>query len=180
MKENERFYKVYDCVLSDARLSYPEKILYGVIVRLAMNGEKRCFASNKALAEIMGCSKSSVVRWLDELEQLGYIKRRLHYRQGMKNVDKRYIMPVTAHIENKASGGQSAGMGYTHNRTKGGQTAGTGYTQNWVEGIPTADEDSKINTVKEFSKSEGSKNAAPKSSNFFLNLAVSGNGDDIF
>ncbi len=180
MKEKERFYKVYDCVLADERLSYPEKILYGVVVRLAMNSEKRCFASNKALAEIMGSSKSSVGRWLDELERFGYIKRRLQYRQGMKNVDKRYIIPVTVHIRNKAEGGQAVGTGYTQNRVEGGHAAGIGYTQNWGEGIPTFGEDSKINIVKEFSKSEGSKNDSPKSNNFFLNLVADGNGDDIF
>ena len=165
MKENERFYKVYDRVLSDARLSYPEKILYGVIVRLAMNGEKRCFASNKALAEIMGCSKSGLCKWLDSLERNGYIKRHLHYEIGKKNVDKRYITPVTTYITDGQEGSRVRGIGYT--------TSG-------VEGIPRAGKDSKINTVKEFSKSEGSKNAAPKSSNFFLNLAANGNGDDIF
>ena len=180
MKTQERFYKVYDSVLSDKQLSYPEKILYGVIVRLAMNDERRCFASNKAFAEIMGCSKSSVVRWLDNLERFGYIKRRLQYKQGMKNVEKRYIMPVTDGSLNKAEGGHSAGIGYTQNRAEGSHARSTGYTQNWGEGIRTFDEDSKINIVKEFSKSEGSKRHAPKSSNFFLNLVANGNAEDVF
>lgn len=165
MKEKERFYKVYDCVLADKRLSYPEKILYGVVVRLAMNGEKRCFASNKALAEIMGSSKSGVCKWLDSLEQNGYIKRRLHYENGTKRVDKRYITPVTICTTD------GAGDGHSGDRR---------YTASGVEGIPRTGKDSKINIVKEFSKSEGSKNNVPKSNNFFLNLVANGNGDDIF
>ncbi len=161
----EKFYKIYDNVLSDRRLSYPEKILYGVIVRLAMNGEKRCFASNKALAEIMGCSKAAIGKWLDKLEQNGYIKRRLHYQTGMKNVDKRYITPVTT---------------YTTDVGEGSHARSTGYTTAVGEGIPRAYEDSKINIVKEFSKSEGSKRRSPVSSNFFLNLAANADADDIF
>lgn len=90
----EHFYKVFDSVLSDKRLTYPEIILYGVIVRLSMNREKKCFASNQALSEIMRCSKSSISKWLDSLTKCGYITRSVHYAEGTKHIDKRYITVI--------------------------------------------------------------------------------------
>ncbi len=167
----ERFYKVYDSVLSDTRLSYPEKILYGVIVRLAANGEKRCFASNKALAEIMGSSKSSVNKWLETLVKTGYIQRSFHYADGTKCVDRRYIKPMCS--ADLQEGAPRIYKGVSRGFTRG-------CPADLQEGIPSNYKDSKINIVKEFSKSEGSKNDSPKSNNFFLNLAASGNSDDIF
>ena len=171
MKATERFYKVYDNILSDERLSYPEKILYGVIVRLASNGESRCFASNKALAEIMGSSKSSVSKWLETLVKTGYIQRSFHYANGTKCVDRRYIKPM-------CSAGLQEGGPQNYKGVFRGFTRGC--SADLQEGIPPDYKDSKINIVKENSKSEGSKKASPKSNNFFLNLVADGNGDDIF
>lgn len=48
----------------------------------------------RALAKIMRCSKSSIGKWLGTLTKQGYIQRSIHYVDGTKNVDKRYIMPV--------------------------------------------------------------------------------------
>ncbi len=171
MKKQERFYKVYDDVLSDKRLSYPEKILYGVTVRLAMNGEGRCFASNKALAEIMGCSLSSVNKWLETLVKTGYIQRSFHYADGTKCVDRRYIKPMCpADLQE----------GVPPNYKRVSREFTRGCPVDLQEGIPPNYKDSKINTVKENSKSEGSKRRSPVSTNFFLNLVADGNADDIF
>ena len=167
----EKFYKIYDNVLSDRRLSYPEKILYGVIVRLAMNGEKRCFASNKALAEIMGCSQSSINKWLETLVRTGYIQRSFHYADGTKCVDRRYIEPMCpADLQE----------GVPPNYKRVSRRFTRGCPADLQEGIPPNYKDSKINIVKEFSKSEGSKRRSPVSSNFFLNLAANADADDIF
>lgn len=115
----EHFYKVFDRILADKELTYPEMILYGVIVRLAMNEQKQCFASNQALAEIMRCSKSSIGKWLDKLSKRGYIKRSVHYVEGTKHIDKRYISVV-----------------YPADMQEGIPSAARGYAAILREGIP--------------------------------------------
>lgn len=115
----EHFYKVFDRILADKELIYPEMILYGVIVRLAMNEQKQCFASNQALAEIMRCSKSSISKWLNKLSKRGYIKRSVHYVEGTKHIDKRYILVV-----------------YPADMQEGIPSGGRGYAAILREGIP--------------------------------------------
>lgn len=115
----EHFYKVFDRILADKEFTYPEIILYGVIVRLAMNEQKQCFASNQALAEIMRCSKSSISKWLNKLSKRGYIKRSVHYVEGTKHIDKRYILVV-----------------YPADMQEGIPSGGRGYAAILREGIP--------------------------------------------
>lgn len=91
----ERFYKIPDRILSDKRISYAEKILYGIVLRLSQNEEGKCFASNQHLANLMNCSSSSITKWLNKLEITGYITRQTIYAKDTRCVDKRYITPMT-------------------------------------------------------------------------------------
>lgn len=175
---SERFYKVYDKVLEDENLSYPEMILYGVIVRLSQNSEHRCFASNKALAKIMRCSKSSVSKWLDKLTQYGYITRSLHYTEGTKHIDKRYITPVTIYTAELQEGIPLDDKGIFHE-------SDIGYPANLQEDIPPFYKDSKNNIDRRNSKmnekEELVRDKIPvKSNNFFLNLATKENSEEPF
>lgn len=153
----EHFYKIPDRILADENITYPEKILYGVVLRLSQNAEHRCFASNQYLADIMKCSKSSITKWLDSLERNGYIKRQLIYSKDKNYIEKRYITPAVV---------LQGGIPPFYDRC----------TANLQEGIPSFYEDSKINTVKEFSK-RNELSTAEYSNNFFLNLAAKGSSD---
>ena len=172
----EHFYKVFDSVLADKRLTYPEIILYGVIVRLSMNGEKKCFASNQALSEVMRCSKSSISKWLDSLTKCGYISRSVHYAEGTKHIDRRYITAIyTADLQ---EGVPSDGKGVC-------RRSGIGYPVDLQEGIPPNYKGSKINIVKEVSniieRDNGVRERSPvKSNNFFLKLVSDGNAENLF
>ncbi len=172
----EHFYKVFDRILADKELTYPEMILYGVIVRLAMNEQKQCFASNQALAEIMRCSKSSIGKWLDKLSKRGYIKRSVHYVEGTKHIDKRYISVV--YPADMQEGIPSGGKGVCRH------SAG-GYPTDLQEGIPSNYKDSKINIAREESniieRDTGVREPSHiKTNNFFLKLSTKCNNEDIF
>lgn len=169
----ERFYKIFDSVLEDKNLTYPEVILYGVIVRLSMNSSKKCFASNGALAKIMRCSKSSIGKWLGTLTKQGYIQRSIHYVDGTKNVDKRYIMPVYPAL-------MQEGIPQDNNRVL--YVGGIRCSPKVEGSIPYSCEDSNINIVIENSNINEKENIdnPPRSNNFFLNLASKGNDEDLF
>lgn len=64
------FYQVPDKIMSRRDISATDKLLYGVIKRL-----KVCFASNKKLAEIMGCSEITIKRSLKHLKEVGLIRQ---------------------------------------------------------------------------------------------------------
>ncbi len=141
----ERFYKIPDRILLDKRISYAEKILYGIVLRLSQNEERKCFASNQHLAKLMNCSSSSITKWLNKLEITGYITRQMIYAKDTRCVDKRYITPVTTPAADLREGIPPNYEGVSR-EMKGG------YTVVLREGIPPFYEDSKINIETEVSK----------------------------
>jgi len=88
------YYKIFDSVLEDESLSYPEKILYGVIVRQSENEQGQCELSNKGFAELMHCSTSSISKWIEVLCRQGYIKRKFLYAEDSNYIEKRLIVPA--------------------------------------------------------------------------------------
>lgn len=168
----EHFYKVFDSVLSDKRLTYPEIILYGVIVRLSMNREKKCFASNQALSEIMRCSKSSISKWLDSLTKCGYISRSVHYAEGTKHIDRRYITAI--YPADLQEGVPSDGNGVCRH-------SGIGYPVDLQGGIPPNYKGSKNNISNIIERDNGVRERHPvESNNFFLKLVSDGNAENLF
>lgn len=66
------------------------KLLYAEITALInMNGE--CFASNKYFADLYGKSKTTISKWVSELVKEGFVEVKLTYKEGTKEIDKRYI-----------------------------------------------------------------------------------------
>jgi len=66
------------------------KLLYAEITALInMNGE--CFASNKYFADLYGKSKTTISKWVSELVKEGFVEVKLTYKEGTKQIDKRYI-----------------------------------------------------------------------------------------
>ena len=66
------------------------KLLYAEITALInMNGE--CFASNKYFADLYGKSKTTISKWVSELVKEGFVEVKLTYKEGTKEINKRYI-----------------------------------------------------------------------------------------
>ena len=76
------------------------KLLYAEITALInMNGE--CFASNKYFADLYGKSKTTISKWVSELVKEGFIEVKLTYKEGTKEINKRYISILKGGIVKK-------------------------------------------------------------------------------
>lgn len=74
----------------DENLPPNAKLLYGEITALC-NSEGYCWASNKYFAEMYGVSPITISRWINLLASKGYIESQIIYKEGTKEIDKRYI-----------------------------------------------------------------------------------------
>ena len=83
----------------DESLPPNAKLLYGEITALC-NAEGYCWASNKYFAELYGVTLRTVANWLRSLVERGYIKSEVFFKNGSKEVDKRYITILTNPYEN--------------------------------------------------------------------------------
>lgn len=66
------------------------KLLYGEITALC-NQKGYCWATNDYFAQLYGCSKNSVTRWIGILKDKGYVSVELIYKKGSKEIEGRYI-----------------------------------------------------------------------------------------
>jgi len=81
----------------DKNLKPMEKIMYSELTALSSkNGY--CNATNSYFAELYEVSKNTVSLWIGDLEKAGYIKTKLIYEVGTKNIKERRIYiadPIT-------------------------------------------------------------------------------------
>lgn len=74
MKEKiRRFVIVPDEVMQSRDLNNGAKFLLGFIMRLS-NKRGYCWASNKYLANYFNVNRATIIRWVNELKECGYIK----------------------------------------------------------------------------------------------------------
>lgn len=101
MKEKPSYYAILTAnVRYNKNLTPNAKLLYAEISALEnMNG--RCFANNKYFADLYGVSKTSVSKWISQLESFSCIKTVYIYKEGSKEIDKRYITTLKGGIEEK-------------------------------------------------------------------------------
>jgi len=90
-------------VLFDTKLSAVDKILFAHIITLTKK-DGFCYASNKYFENVMDCSASTIKRALLSLESNGFITRELHYREGTKEVENRYIYVNLGIVKNEPTG----------------------------------------------------------------------------
>lgn len=74
----------------DENLIDGAKLLYGEITALT-NEKGYCWASNSYFAELYGVSKVTISNWIRQLKKGGYIDTEIKYKEGTKEIDKRYI-----------------------------------------------------------------------------------------
>lgn len=105
MKEKPSYYAILTAdVRYHKNLTPNAKLLYAEITALEnMNG--RCFANNKYFADLYGVSKTSVSKWISQLESFNCIKTVYIYKEGSKEIDKRYITTLKGGIEKNLKGG---------------------------------------------------------------------------
>lgn len=81
----------------DKNLKPMEKIMYSELTALS-NKNGYCNATNSYFAELYEVSKNTVSLWISDLEKAGYIKTKLIYEPGTKNIKERRIYiadPIT-------------------------------------------------------------------------------------
>ena len=72
-----------------------EKILYTEITALA-NSKGYCYATNSYFANLYDVHKNTAGTWINKLEKLGYIKSKIIYETGTKNVKERRLYIITS------------------------------------------------------------------------------------
>ena len=98
MKPN--YYAVLSAEVRYSNITPNAKLLYAEITAFCnMNGE--CFASNRYFAELYGKSKTTISNWIRELKEKGFIKTSYTYREGSKEIDKRYIRILSGGVDKK-------------------------------------------------------------------------------
>ncbi|MEC5268246.1 conserved phage C-terminal domain-containing protein [Heyndrickxia coagulans] len=74
----------------DKDLNQGAKLLYGEITALS-NEKGYCWAGNSYFAELYGKNKSTIARWIQQLEDKGYITREIIYKKGSHEIESRHI-----------------------------------------------------------------------------------------
>ena len=98
MKPN--YYAVLSAEVRYSDITPNAKLLYAEITAFCnMNGE--CFASNRYFAELYGKSKTTISNWIRELKEKGFIETSYTYKEGSKEIDKRYITILKGGIDKK-------------------------------------------------------------------------------
>lgn len=91
MNEKPNYYAIIPAsVRYDDKLRDKAKLLYGEIVALS-NKDGYCYASNKYFADLYKVSKMTISSLIKELEENSYIETEIKYKEGSKEIDKRYI-----------------------------------------------------------------------------------------
>lgn len=101
MEEKKSYYAIIPAnVRYDKELPANAKLLYGEITALC-NSEGYCWASNRYFADLYEVTNTSISKWIKALCDAGYIKSKILYKEGTKEIDKRYITIVNYPIEEK-------------------------------------------------------------------------------
>ena len=90
-KDKSKYYIIIPAdIRYDSNLKANEKLIYGELVLLAQE-RGYCWATNAYFADLYGVSKTTVSKWLSNLEACGYIKLEFIYR-GTELVERRVFI----------------------------------------------------------------------------------------
>lgn len=89
--ENKSYYAVIPAnVRYDPNLRDKAKLLYGEITALS-NERGYCWATNEYFAKLYNVDKTTISKLIKNLIDNGYIKSHIIYKEGTKEIDKRYL-----------------------------------------------------------------------------------------
>lgn len=101
MENKPNFYAIIPAdVRYDKRLTPNAKLLYGEITALC-NDKGYCWASNRYFAELYDVSQTSISKWVNQLIEFNYIKSKIIYKEGTKEILNRYLSLIKYPIEEK-------------------------------------------------------------------------------
>lgn len=84
----------------DSNLTPNAKLLYAEITSLC-NEYGYCWATNDYFSKLYNVSTTSISKWISSLVQNGYITTEIEYKEGSKQILKRYIRIINDPIEEK-------------------------------------------------------------------------------
>ena len=93
---NKSYYAIIPAsVRYDKDLTPNAKLLYGELTALS-NEKGYCWASNAYFSELYGVSKKTVSNWITSLDEKGFIKSEMIYKENSKEIKERrlYIAPM--------------------------------------------------------------------------------------
>lgn len=85
-----KFINIPDYILYDNRLTLGARIMYGEIDAFC-HKEGHCWATNRRFAELYGKTKTTISKWIAELQSYGYISIVIEYKEGTKEIEYRYL-----------------------------------------------------------------------------------------
>lgn len=94
--ENKNYYAIIPAPVRYCKdLKANEKLMYGELTALS-NDKGFCFASNEYFSNLYDVSKTSISKWISNLEKNGFIKIKMIYETGTKQIKQRriYIAPL--------------------------------------------------------------------------------------
>jgi hypothetical protein len=94
--ENKNYYAIIPAPVRYCKdLKANEKLMYGELTALS-NDKGFCFASNEYFSNLYDVSKTSISKWISNLEKNGFIKIKMIYEHGTKQIKQRriYIAPL--------------------------------------------------------------------------------------
>ena len=100
MKEKPSYYAIIPAQVRYAKELTPNaKLLYAEITALAQK-DGSCWASNKYFSDLYNVSTVTISRWVSSLVDNGFIIRKITYKKGTKEIDKRYLQLCSEGINN--------------------------------------------------------------------------------
>ena len=100
MNEKPNYYAIIPGkVRYDNDLKDKAKLLYGEITALS-NKEGYCYASNNYFAELYEVSIQTIINMINNLVDKGYLERTIIYKEGTKEVEKRYLKIIEGGTQN--------------------------------------------------------------------------------
>ena len=94
--ENKNYYAIIPAPVRYCKdLKANEKLMYGELTALS-NDKGFCFASNEYFSNLYDVSKTSISKWISNLEKNKFIKIKMIYEPGTKQIKQRriYIAPL--------------------------------------------------------------------------------------
>ena len=88
--ENRNYYAIIPANVRYSDIPDGAKLLYGEITALT-NEKGYCWASNSYFENLYNKKKCTIIRWINALEEKGFIHRKIIYKEGTKQVEQRII-----------------------------------------------------------------------------------------
>lgn len=99
-EENPSYYAIIPANVRYSNITPNAKLLYGEITALC-NKTGVCYASNQYFARLYEVSKKSISKWIKELQDKGFVKSEIIYKEGSKEIVNRYVRIFTEPMEEK-------------------------------------------------------------------------------